>query len=162
MQNETLYVANEKLVEGMTLYVHFPFQLLEYLCEGYTLKKAKRFSKIQAFKDLVLRYRNNSIYKTEKAAVNISQLARDWGWSRLTVSQFANELKKMGIIETNSVGSNIFVSIKSDVLKWVSPSQKLSEAIQEAPDPSLVTVSQSSSSEKKEDFYDDKKSSENE
>ena len=122
-QNKTLTFPGDSSRNQTVQWVYLPLCLLEYLGDGYALRKPGRFSKLKAFIDLIVRYCRNtpgceelSSSQEKETGVNISQLAKEWGWSRLTVSQFVGELDKMDVIETHPSRQGIFVSIKPDIV----------------------------------------------
>lgn len=164
MQKETSPIHNNTDYNASTLWIHLPFQLLEYLSDGYALKKPGRFSKLKAFIDLVSRqYRNTdktsgtTFLQQNETGVNISRLSKEWGWSRLTVSQFVGELQKMGIAQTRTSRLGNFVFIKPDIIQQVSCAQKMPDGLEGIPIQLQAALSESSSSEVKEGISVDKK-----
>lgn len=160
-------IKENSIQKGVCVYdtkdilVKMPLQLIAYLSNDYTFKNPKRFTKLKAFENLINRYCQSYVCNENKA-VNITQLSKDWGWSRLTVFQFVSELHSMNLVEVNSVSTSKFVSMRSEVFGWVSSSVK---GANEAGTASLASEEASFQSppsmEKKEDFSSDKKFSEN-
>lgn len=138
-----------------------PLQLIAYLSNDYTFKNPKRFTKLKALENLIIRYWQSYVCNENKA-VNITQLSKDWGWSRLTVFQFVSELQSMNLVEVNSVSTSKFVSMRPEVFGWVSSSAKGAKVPGTASFASEEASFQSpSSGGRKEDFSSDKKFSEN-
>ena len=68
-------------------HVVIPFELLEFLSVDYSYKNKRRFSRLQAFQNLI-EYYSASKSKKETMAVNIERLSKAWGWSRPSVMKF--------------------------------------------------------------------------
>ena len=158
---KTLNTSNETCHERNTLCVRLPFEVMVYLSKEYNLTKQKRFSKLDAFNDLV--YRGSSATKRPSSetddvtGANISVLAKAWTWSRSTTSKFVTDLQKMNVVNIITNRSGFFVSVKPEVMQWGSYPKKESSGFEETSLQPQTASSQSSSSERKENFLGDKK-----
>lgn len=145
--------------KGKSLYVRLSFQFLEYLSSDYTLGKEGRFSKMKAFKFLLLQsYPAPDASGDSQSKVNISRLTKKWKWSRPTVAKFFEELSNMGVVHVQKVGTEKFVSVEPSILQWIDCPQ---EEVHRLRDDSLqpqTPSSQSSSSERREDLSSGEKS----
>uniref|UniRef100_A0AB33IW75 Uncharacterized protein n=1 Tax=Prevotella sp. GTC17254 TaxID=3236794 RepID=A0AB33IW75_9BACT len=90
-------------------------ELLELLCCDYTFKNTKRFSRIQAFQNLIERYCTAEM-KQEDMAVNMERLSKSWGWSRPSVMRFVQNLEAMNVLEVFSVVTSKMVRLRKDIL----------------------------------------------
>lgn len=158
---KTLNTTNETCHERNTLCVRLPFEAMVYLSKEYNLTKQKRFSKLDAFNDLV--YRGSSATKRPSSetddvtGANISVLAKAWTWSRSTTSKFVTDLQKMNVVNIITNRSGFFVSVKPEVMQWGNYPKKESSGFGDASLQPQTASSQSSSSERKENFLGDKK-----
>lgn len=80
-------MTNDKMIDKEVVqngyknyHVRMSSDLLKFLCGDYTYKNAKRFSRLQAFRDLVARH-CTSERKQEDMVANIECLSKSWGWS---------------------------------------------------------------------------------
>lgn len=158
---KTLNTTNETCHERNTLCVRLPFEAMVYLSKEYNLTKQKRFSKLDAFNDLVYRGSSTANHPSsdtdEEVGANISVLAKAWTWSRSTTSKFVTDLQKMNVVDIITHRSGFFVSVKPEVFQWVNYPQKEPCDSGEASLQPQTASSQSSSSERKETFLGDKK-----
>lgn len=155
---ETSISSKNASQEGQDFYITLPFHLLSYFSKGYVLQKKGRFTKFEAFEFLVLRYVQAKASASCNQAVNIKNLAKEWMWNRWTVSKFIGLLSREGVVDTQMVGMEKFVSIKPSILQWVDCPQDKAECLRDDSLPSLPSSSQSSSSERKDDLSSGEKS----
>jgi len=150
---KTQSISKHTFDEGKSLYIRLSLPLLEYLASEYSMTKERRFSKIKAFKFLVLQ----SCHSPEdpdghQEMVNISNLTKKWMWSRWTVSKFIDELNTMGVVCIKKVGTEKFVSVKPSVIQWVDCPCNEAQRLRDASLQPQSVSSQSSSSERREDL----------
>lgn len=100
-------------------HVMIPFELLEYLSDDYSYKNKSRFSRLQAFQNLVERY-YASWRRQEDMAVNIERLSKSWGWSRPSVMRFVQFLETKGVLEIFSVVTSKIVRLRKEVVVFQS------------------------------------------
>lgn len=100
-------------------HVMIPFELLEYLSDDYSYKNKSRFSRLQAFQNLVERY-YASWRRQEDMAVNIERLSKSWGWSRPSVMRFVQFLETKGVLEIFSVVTSKIVRLRREVVVFQS------------------------------------------
>lgn len=94
--------------------------LLDLLCCDYAFKKSKRFSRLQAFQNLVERHCAAKA-RQEDMAVNMERLAKSWGWSRPSVMRFVRNLEALNVLEVFSVVTSKMVRLREDVIIFASP-----------------------------------------
>lgn len=93
--------------------------LLDLLCCDYSFKNSKRFSRLQAFKNLVERYCTAKTQQ-EDMAVNMERLAKSWGWSRPSVMRFVRNLEALNVLEAFYVVTSKMVRLREDVIIFES------------------------------------------
>ena len=156
---ETQQTFKHTSSEGKCLYVKLPFQLLEYLSSDYALGKEGRFSKMKAFKFLLLQCNHApDTFDDSQAKVNISRLTKKWKWSRPTVAKFFEELSNMGVVHVQKAGTEKFVSVEPSILQWVDCPQDKARRLRNDSLQPQTHSSQSSSSERREDLSSGEKS----
>lgn len=99
----------------------FP-EVLELLCCDYTFKNSKRFSRLQAFQNLVERYYAAEM-KKEDMAINMECLSKSWGWSRPSVMRFIQNLEALKVLEVFTVVTSKMVRLKKDIVIFTSPKE---------------------------------------
>ena len=79
--------------------------LWNFLMQG--MKKSHKVSRVQAFADLLDRQRIALLEKQDDDNLkgSIQDMAATWGWSRKTVSQFLENLKRFGVLTISREGS---------------------------------------------------------
>lgn len=115
-------MRNEKITDqdaAKTTYKNYEIrmspELLELLSCDYAFKNTKRFSRIQAFQNLVERYCTAEM-KEETMAVNMERLSKSWGWSRPSVMKFVQNLETMNVVEVFNVVTSKMVKIRKGVV----------------------------------------------
>lgn len=96
-------------------HVVIPFELLEFLSVDYSYKNKRRFSRLQAFQNLI-EYHSTSESKKETMAVNIERLSKAWGWSRPSVMKFVMFLESKNILEIFSVVTSKMVRVRNEII----------------------------------------------
>lgn len=155
---ETSISTKNTFLEGKCFYITLPFRLLSYFSKEYALQKKGRFTKFEAFDYLVRRYVQGKVSDGYDQSVCIKKLTKEWMWNRWTVSKFIGLLSSEGVIDTQMIGKDKFVSLKPSILRWVDCSQNEDERLR---DDSLQPESsslQSSSSERRENLSSGEKS----
>ena len=155
---ETSKSSKNTFWEGKSFYITLPFHLLSYFSKEYALQKKGRFTKFEAFEYLVLQYVKGKASSAYDQSVCIKNLTKEWMWNRWTVSKFIGLLSSEGVIDTQMVGKDKFVSLKPSILRWVDCSQNESERLRNDFLQSQPHSSQSSSSERREDLSSGEKS----
>ena len=115
-------MTNDKMIDKEVVqngynnyHVRMSSDLLKFLCKDYTYKNEKRFSRLQAFRDLVARH-CTSERKQEDTAANIECLSKSWGWSRPSVMKFIQNLETMNVLEVFTVVTNKMVRLRNDIV----------------------------------------------
>lgn len=115
MTNNTNTDNNGIISDGKNYHVMIPFELLEFLSDDYSYKNKNRFSRLQAFQNLVERY-YTSWGKQEDMAVNIERLSKSWGWSRPSVMRFVQFLEAKEVLEVFNVVTSKIVRLRKEVV----------------------------------------------
>ena len=97
------------------LMVVLPFELIAYLSNDNVYKNPKRFSKLEAFKDLIVRY-CSAVGSGKKMNANIAQLSKAWNWSMATVCSFVNDLAVLDVLDVDVTPTSKIISLKDSVL----------------------------------------------
>lgn len=105
---------NEKN-DGKNYEIRVSSELLSFLCCDYAFKKSRRFSRLQAFQNLVERY-CAAKREEEDMAVNMERLSKFWGWSRPSVMRFVHNLETMNVLEVFVVVTSKMVRLREDIL----------------------------------------------
>lgn len=92
-----------------------PIALVEYLSHDKNSKNPRKFSRLKAFNDLIMRYQSTFPSGVGKEKIHISQLTTVWGWSRPTVGSFINDLNKFDIIDIEATPTAKYVTLKSHI-----------------------------------------------
>ncbi|WP_315330085.1 hypothetical protein [Segatella oulorum] len=115
-------MTNDKMIDKEVVqngyknyHVRMSSDLLNFLCGDYTYKNAKRFSRLQAFRDLVARH-CTSERKQEDMVANIECLSKSWGWSRPSVMKFIQNLETMNVLEVFNVVTSKMVRLRKDIV----------------------------------------------
>lgn len=115
---------NDKIIDkevirtgSKTYQVKLSSELLDFLCADYTYKNTRRFSRLQAFRDLVARHCTSEI-KQEEMAVNFECLSKSWGWSRPSVMKYIQNLETMGVLDVFSVVTSKMVKVKKGIVDF--------------------------------------------
>lgn len=118
-------MVNDKMIDKEVVQVgnkdydvRMSSELFEFLCGDYTYKNTRRFSRLQAFRDLVVRH-CTSERKQEDMAANIECLSKSWGWSRPSVMKFIQNLEAMGVLEVFNVVTSKMVRLRKDIVFFV-------------------------------------------
>ena len=77
--------------------IYIPFELMDFLGNDLMIVSPKRFSKIKAFRYLLSRH-IDGLENGELKRNYISQLSKDWKWTRQTVISFLRSLQEMNVI----------------------------------------------------------------
>lgn len=134
-----------------------PPKLLTYLADEYAFRNSKRFTRLDAFNFLLSQSQQTNAVSSGDGKLNSTQLAQKWGWSRFSVTKFIAALADMNVVDIKSVGSEKFVSIKSEVIMCHDSSLDTSKRIRADSLPSQTPSSHSSSSGTKDVLPVDKK-----
>ena len=115
-------MTNDKMIDKEVVqngyknyHVRMSSDLLEFLCGDYTYKNARRFSRLQAFRDLVVRH-CTSERKQEDMAANIECLSKSWGWSRPSVMKLIQKLEAMNVLEVFNVVTSKMIRLRKDTV----------------------------------------------
>lgn len=97
MSNRRNLSSDNEVTKPLAEKVRLPFTAFRYLANDRSYGNLLRFSKIQAFVDIVEhepRYCQNG----KGTTLNISNLAKRWNWARPTVIAYVNILQEMGVL----------------------------------------------------------------
>ena len=118
MANNTNTENNVTFSDNKKYHVMIPFELLEFLSDDYSYKNKSRFSRLQAFQNLVESY-YTSWRKQEDMAVNIERLSKTWRWRRPSVMKFVQFLEAKEVLEVFNVITSKIVRLRKEVVVFL-------------------------------------------
>ena len=118
MANNKNTENNVTFSDNKKYHVMIPFELLEFLSDDYSYKNKSRFSRLQAFQNLVESY-YTSWRKQEDMAVNIERLSKTWRWSRPSVMKFVQFLEAKEVLEVFNVVTSKIVRLRKEVVVFL-------------------------------------------
>ena len=118
MANKKNTENNVTFSDNKKYHVMIPFELLEFLSDDYSYKNKSRFSRLQAFQNLVESY-YTSWRKQEDMAVNIERLSKTWRWSRPSVMKFVQFLEAKEVLEVFNVITSKIVRLRKEVVVFL-------------------------------------------
>ena len=95
--------------------IYIPFEVMDFLGNDLMIVRPKRFSKIKAFRYLLSRH-IDGLENGELKRNYISQLSKDWKWTRQTVVSFLRSLQEMNVIDIKQILSAKMVSINPTII----------------------------------------------
>ena len=95
--------------------IYIPFELMDFLGDDLMIVSPKRFSKIKAFRYLLSRH-IDGLENGELKCNYISQLSKDWKWTRQTVASFLKSLQEMNVIDIKLILRAKMVSINPAIV----------------------------------------------
>ena len=95
--------------------IHIPFEVMDFLGNDYVIVSPKRFSRIKAFRYLLSRH-IDGLENGELKRNYISQLSKDWKWTRQTVVSFLKSLQEMNVIDIKLILRAKMVSINPTII----------------------------------------------
>lgn len=107
--NETMKSAERKYS------IYIPFEVMDFLGDDLMIVSPKRFSKIKAFRYLLSRH-IDGLENGELKRNYISQLSKDWKWTRQTVVSFLRSLQEMNVIDIKLILRAKMVSINPAIV----------------------------------------------
>lgn len=95
--------------------IHIPFEVMDFLGNDLMIVSPKRFSKIKAFRYLLSRH-IDGLENGELKRNYISQLSKDWKWTRQTVVSFLRSLQEMNVVDIKLILRAKMVSINPTII----------------------------------------------
>ncbi len=95
--------------------IYVPFEVMDFLGNDLMIVSPKRFSKIKAFRYLLSRH-IDALENGELKRNYISQLSKDWKWTRQTVVSFLRSLQEMNVIDIKLILRAKMVSINPTIV----------------------------------------------
>ena len=95
--------------------IYVPFEVMDFLGNDLMIVSPKRFSKIKAFRYLLSRH-IDGLETGELKRSYISQLSKDWKWTRQTVVSFLRSLQEMNVIDIKQILSAKMVSVNPTII----------------------------------------------
>lgn len=95
--------------------IYIPFEVMDFLGNDLMIVSPKRFSKIKAFRYLLSRH-IDGLENGELKRNYISQLSKDWKWTRQTVVSFLKSLQEMNVIDIKLILRAKMVSINPTII----------------------------------------------
>lgn len=95
--------------------IYIPFEVMDFLGNDLMIVSPKRFSKIKAFRYLLSRH-IDGLENGELKRNYISQLIKDWKWTRQTVVSFLRSLQEMNVVDIKLILRAKMVSINPTII----------------------------------------------
>ncbi len=95
--------------------IHIPLEVMDFLGNDYVIVSPKRFSRIKAFRYLLSRH-IDGLENGELKRNYISQLCKDWKWTRPTVVSFLKTLHEMNVIDIKLILQVKMVSVNPTIV----------------------------------------------
>lgn len=95
--------------------IYIPFELMDFLGNDLMIVSPKRFSKIKASRYLLSQH-IDGLENGELKRNYISQLSKDWKWTRQTVVSFLKSLQEMNVIDIKLILRAKMVSINPTII----------------------------------------------
>ena len=95
--------------------IYIPFEVIDFLCNDFTRISPRRFSKAKAFRYLLSKH-IDGLENGELKRNYISQLSKDWKWTRQTVVSFLRSLQEMNVIDIKLILRAKMVSINPTII----------------------------------------------
>ena len=109
--------------------IYIPFELMDFLGNDLMIVSPKRFSRIKAFRYLLSRH-IDGLEKGELKRNYISQLCKDWKWTRPTVVSFLKSLQQMNVIDIKQILSAKMVSVNPTIIVMSLSKEELDKMAQ--------------------------------
>lgn len=109
--------------------IHIPFEVMDFLGNDYVIVSPKRFSRIKVFRYLLSRH-IDGLEKGELKRNYISQLCKDWKWTRPTVVSFLKSLQQMNVIDIKQILSAKMVSVNPTIIVMSLSKEELDKMAQ--------------------------------
>lgn len=114
---------NDDILHNANVTFNIDFSFFQFLAKEYSYSKIRRFSKLEAFNDLILRFIAARNSNKKLVLLTTSNLADEWNWSRPTVSKFIKDLKRFEIITNDSYPSPNVFSLVEGKINWRNGSE---------------------------------------
>lgn len=116
-----MYVSNNNHIVGAiqgnekaTISILLSLEVISFLSQNNHYKQKNKFSKTEAFNDLIERYQV-ALLKSDEMGADLTQLSKAWNWSQLAVKAFVDRLLDFGIIKVEKIVTRKVVSLNSDI-----------------------------------------------
>lgn len=100
--------------EKATISILLSLEVISFLSQNNHYKQKNKFSKTEAFNDLIERYQV-ALLKSDEMGADLTQLSKAWNWSQLAVKAFVDRLLDFGIIKVEKIVTRKVVSLNSDI-----------------------------------------------
>lgn len=114
-KNAQSNVIESRLPIGKKYSICIPFEVVDFLCNDFTRISPRRFSKAKASRYLLSRH-IDGLENGELKRNYISQLSKDWKWTRPTVVSFLKSLQQMNVIDIKQILSAKMVSVNPTII----------------------------------------------
>lgn len=80
------------------------------------VKKSHKASRAQAFRDLLERqYIEHLKGKNKYISATVKELAKSWGWDRMTVVKFLTSLEQLDVLTLDTLSNKKFFAVKYSI-----------------------------------------------
>lgn len=128
-KNAQSNVIESRLPIGKKYSICIPFEVVDFLCNDFTRIGPRRFSKAKAFRYLLSKH-IDGLENGELKRNYISQLCKDWKWTRPTVVSFLKSLQQMNVIDIKQILSAKMVSVNPTIIVMSLSKEELDKMAQ--------------------------------
>lgn len=114
VSNNNQIVGTTQGNEKATISILLSLEVISFLSQNNHYKQKNKFSKTEAFNDLIERYQV-ALLKSDEMGADLTQLSKAWNWSQLAVKAFVDRLLDFGIIKVEKIVTRKVVSLNSDI-----------------------------------------------
>lgn len=114
VSNNNHIVGTTQGNEKATISILLSLEVISFLSQNNHYKQKNKFSKTEAFNDLIERYQV-ALLKSDEMGADLTQLSKAWNWSQLAVKAFVDRLLDFGIIKVEKIVTRKVVSLNSDI-----------------------------------------------
>lgn len=95
-----------------------PVEAISFLLKETSFRNPARFSKLEAFYDIVNRHLKAHGKAKVDEGVNVTRLVKSWCWTRTTVIKFIHVLQNLGLVKVETLNVENRITLNPDVIHW--------------------------------------------
>lgn len=95
-----------------------PVEAISFLLKETSFRNPARFSKLEAFDDIVNRHLKAHGKAKVDEGVNVTRLVKSWCWTRTTVIKFIHALQDLGLVKVETLNVENRITLNPDVIQW--------------------------------------------
>lgn len=95
-----------------------PIEAISFLAKETSFRNPARFSKLEAFNDIVNRHVKAHGKPKGEEGVNVAQLVKSWCWTRATVIKFIHVLQELGLVKVETLNVENRITLTPGIIHW--------------------------------------------